>query len=116
MMPPALDGDQMSHYGSVLPLQITQIFCSTCLISRSVTHLGCLLWWFSSTATFMKSENNLDHDFTSRTSQKARQTGEELFLRAVFVGNPATTPTSQPCGHLLEVQVCTEKTRTKKTI
>lgn len=40
MMPAALDGDQMSHYSSVLPVQITQIFCTTCLISRSVTHLG----------------------------------------------------------------------------
>lgn len=43
MMPAALEGDQMIHYSYVLPVQITQIFCSTCLISRSVTHLGCYL-------------------------------------------------------------------------
>lgn len=117
MMPAALGGDQMSHSSSVLPFQITQIFCSSCLISRSVTHLGCLIrpgpLVVQCNATFLKFENNLDHDFTSRTSRKARQTGDEPFAWAVFVCKTATMPTSRPCGHRLEVQ-CAWKREKKK--
>lgn len=118
MMPAELDGDRMSHCISVLPPQITQICCSTCLIPRSGTLLGCRsyqdLWWFGSAATFLKFENILDPHFTSRTSGNARQSGGEPFLWAVFVCNSATTPTSRPCRFLLEGQVCTEKTRGQK--